>query len=234
MPRGPQETQSDTCVKRTRLRTHFWKHIAHPADFFQETGGNTKKDAHEKTIGGINRRDECFQQKENGQDQNGRNEKCGVPPRGKLPPRHAGEKVPYTVFSIYDPRESNAGKTWPEEHSRKHQDTGQLWQRLVAHEMRCGYHQGTYPRDRERQYKVAGDRMASDHVLTRSLHRGTITQTRRFGSDWARTLHPHRTPHTPIHKPHSHAPFRLKYHAKSATYISRKTRDPTRQYPRPR
>src|SRR5713226_7665714 len=190
MPRGPQETQSDTCVKRTRLRTHFWERIAHPADFLQETGGNTKKDAHEKTIGGIHRRDNCFQQKENGQDQNGRNEKRGVPPRGKPPPTYSGEKIPYAVFSIYDPRQGDAGETWPEEHGRKHQDTGQLWQRLVAHEGRCGHRESTYPRDRKRQHKVAGDRMASDEGLTGFPHRGTIAQTRLILGQQPRSPHP--------------------------------------------
>src|SRR5712692_6933897 len=113
MPRGPQETQQNTWGKRIVLRTHLRERIAHPANFLQQTRGNTKKDAHEKTIGGILRRDECFQQKENSQHQDGRNEKRSIPPRGKPPPRHAGEKVPYTVFSIYDPREGEAGKTWP-------------------------------------------------------------------------------------------------------------------------
>jgi hypothetical protein len=47
----------------------------------------------------------------------------------------------------------------------------------VAHEMRCGHQQGTYPRDRKRQHKVAGDRMASDEGLTGFPHRGTIAQT---------------------------------------------------------
>src|SRR6266849_10136666 len=62
------------------------------------------------------------------------------------------------------------------------QDTGQLWQRLVAHEVRRGHREGTRPRYRERQHKVAGDRIAWDHVLARFLHGGTITQTKRFGS----------------------------------------------------
>src|SRR6266851_3965982 len=179
MPRGPQEAQQDTWGKRIVLRTHFGERIAHPADFLQQTGGNTKKDAYQKAIGGIHRGDKCCQQKENSKDQNGRNEKRCIPARGKPPPAHAGEEVPYTVFSIYDPRESNASKTWPEEHSRKHQDTGQLWQRLVAHKRRCGHREGTYPGDRKRQHKVAGDRMASDDP-TGFLHRGTIAQPRQF------------------------------------------------------
>src|ERR1700676_4480158 len=176
MPRGPQETQQDTWGKRVVLRTHFGERIAHPADFFQETGGKTKKDARQKAIVGINRRDDCLQTEENGQDQNGRNEKRGVPPAGKPPPTYSGEKVPYTVFSIYDPRQGDTGEDRSEQHGRKHQDTGQLWQRLVAHEVRCGHRESTYPRDRKRQHKVADDRMASDEALTGFLHLGTIAQ----------------------------------------------------------
>src|SRR4029077_15619638 len=104
MPRGPQETQQDTWGKCILLQTHFGERIAHPANFLQEAGGDSKKDAHQKTIGGIHWRDNYFQQKENGQDQDGRNQKRGVPPRGKPPPTYSGKKIPYAVSSIYDPR----------------------------------------------------------------------------------------------------------------------------------
>jgi len=226
MPGRPQETQQDTWGKRITLQTHFGERIAHPANFLQETGGNTKKDAHEKAIGGIHRGDKCFQQKENGQDQNGRNEKRDVPPCGKPPPTYSSEKVPYTVFPIYDPRESDACNAWPEEHSRKHQDASQLWQRLAGQEMRCGHREGTYPRDRKRQHKVAGDRIASDDP-TGFLHRGTIAQAQLISGQVRRLPAPTPQPKNPL----SYALFRPNNHAEFETQISEENRDLTRQNP---
>ena len=70
----PEQAEQDGRNQGVVHATHFREGVAHPTNFLEETRDKTESDTGEKTVGGKNRRDECFHEEKNGQNQDRRNE----------------------------------------------------------------------------------------------------------------------------------------------------------------
>jgi len=166
VPGAPKQAEKDGGSEGVAGAAHFWEGVAHPADFLEESGDKTESNADEEAIGGEVGGDKSFHAVEDGEDQGGRNEKCGVPARGEAHAAHARKKVAQAAWAVDDAGQDDADEAGAEEHGGEHHESGEFWDGFAAEEMRGSYGEGAEPGDSEGEGEVGGYGMAGEEIVT--------------------------------------------------------------------
>src|SRR5205807_660900 len=81
VPQSPERAESDARPQRILVLQHFWKCIAHPADFLEKARDNSKGNSRDESVGGVYGRKEGCHTEKHTQYQHWWNEQEYVPRR---------------------------------------------------------------------------------------------------------------------------------------------------------
>src|SRR5262249_5565645 len=149
----------DACSKRISGSRHFRKRVSRPADLFEKSSDDSERNACEKPVWCVHRRNKCLQTEKYNQDRRRRNQQRCVPLRSHAKPPHVQKKTPQPAASVPRAVKQVSAPQSPEQHYRKHQDAPELWPRLPTQEFLAHPGEPAEPRNGERQRKIGRHHM---------------------------------------------------------------------------
>src|SRR5437588_12848880 len=112
VPQSPERAESDARPQRILVLQHFWKCIAHPADFLEKARDKSKGNSRDESVGGVYGRKEGCHTEKHTQYQHWWNEQEYVPRRSDADPAHAQKRVCYPRPSVHGIGQHNRAKNW--------------------------------------------------------------------------------------------------------------------------